>query len=70
MEFCSNNVEITRCAFASYAISKKHNIDFENVEVLDRSDKNNKRKILEMIQIKNKKKRFFISRMKKSTRFI
>lgn len=45
----------TRCALASHAISKKHNIDYGNVEILDTANKYNKRKILEMIYIKNQK---------------
>lgn len=43
--------ENQRCALAAHALQSDHNIDYENVEILDKNANGNKRKILEMIYI-------------------
>ncbi|XP_044766187.1 uncharacterized protein LOC123322309 [Coccinella septempunctata] len=43
----------TRCALTKHAHEERHEIDLDNVRILEKSSKYNKRLILEMIHIKN-----------------
>lgn len=47
--------ENRRCALASQALQEDHKFLFENVEIIDKESKYNKRIILEMIDINKEK---------------